>query len=54
MKYKLVWKKRVEKGIVHKAGDIVDLSHYSKEERAELVRIGQYEEVPEPAKAAKV
>ena len=41
-KYKLVWPKRVENGVVYKAGAVVDLSHYTDEQIKELIRYGQY------------
>lgn len=51
MAYKLLWTRRIEKGVIYKQGDIVDLSHYTPEEIAELLAASQYEEVPD--KAAK-
>lgn len=53
MAYKLNWPQRHENGKVHKAGDIVDLSHYTPEEIALLLQQGQYIEVPDekPKKA---
>ena len=53
MKYKLLWPKRAEKGITLTAGTVTDLSHYTKEQREELVRQGQYEPVEEPTKVVK-
>ena len=54
MKYKLLWPKRAEKGMVLKAGDITDLSHYTPEQREELIRQGQYAPVEDaPKKAVK-
>ena len=53
MAYKLVWPKRAEKGKVYKAGDVVDLSHYTPEQRAQLLQQGQYIEVPDVKKAVK-
>ena len=52
-KYKLLWPKRAEKGMVLLAGTITDLSHYTPEERKELVIKGQYVQVDEPKKAVK-
>ena len=53
MAYKLVWPKRAEKGKVYKAGDVVDLSHYTPEQRTQLLQQGQYIEVPDVKKAVK-
>ena len=54
MKYKLLWPKRAEKGMVLLAGTITDLSHYTPEQREELVAQGQYVPVEdEPKKAVK-
>ena len=47
MAYKLAWPKRVEQGKLYKRGDIVDLSHYTPEQIAELLQYGQYQEVPD-------
>ena len=53
-KYKLVWPKRIEADGLHFAGEIVDLSGYTPEERERLVREGQYNIVEEaPKKAVK-
>ena len=54
MKYKLLWPKRVEKGMVLLAGTETDLSHYTPKEIDELVTNGQYAPVEdEPKKAVK-
>ena len=53
MAYQLVAPKRYEQGTIHKAGDIVDLSHYTDAQIADLLRYGQYVEVPDPPKPAK-
>lgn len=50
MAFKLLWPKRVELGKLYKRGDIVDLSHYTQEQIEELLRYGQYEEVPDKSK----
>lgn len=51
MAYKLTWTRRIELGKAYKAGDIVDLSHYTPEQIEELLQHGQYEAVPDkPAK----
>ena len=52
-KYKLMYQKRVEKGMVLKAGDVTDLSHYTPEQIKELIQQGQYELAVEPKKAVK-
>ena len=53
MAYKLLWPKRAEKGKVYKAGAIVDLSHYTAEQRQKLISEGQYIEVPDVKKVGK-
>ena len=54
MAYKLIWPKRAELGKAYKAGDIVNLSHYTPEQIEELLRQGQYVEVPDaPKKVVK-
>ena len=54
MAYKLRWPKRAELGKAYRAGDIVDLSHYTADEIALLLQQGQYVEVPDaPKKAVK-
>ena len=53
MAYKLVWPKRAELGKAYRAGDIVDLSHYTPEQIQQLLRQGQYVEVPDVKKAVK-
>jgi len=51
-KYKLLWPKRAEKGMVLKAGDVTDLSHYTPEQIAQLIQQGQYVKVEEATKKA--
>ena len=52
-KYKLVWPKRVEPDGLHRAGEVVDLSHYTPAERERLIQENQYVLVEEPKKAVK-
>ena len=52
-KYKLLWPKRVEKGMVLTFGTVTDLSHYTPEQIERLLAEGQYEEVAETKKAVK-